>query len=256
LRRLSDIADGRKGTRFDDERVEILRIDLQGLVGQFLAFGLVTASQSPLCGAHIHIEGFPGLSHRRIKIRQTNLDAQIVWFGQKQLLQQGNRIGLLVVFQVQLGQLQEERSRLRHDALLHVEVSQFFERANFFRGEFGDALVNGDGLGEKPIADEQLCEALEVINRWAERIVTVSEAEIATAMRFYFSDTHNVAEGAGAAPLAALLKERAAMERRRVGLVLSGGNVDREVYARVLADQRSRRSPIGKDAAWRRTSAR
>ena len=80
-------------------------------------------------------------------------------------------------------------------------------------------------------------EAVEIINRWAERIVTVSEAEIAAAMRHYFSDTHNVAEGAGAAPLAALLKERAAMERRRVGLVLSGGNVDREVYARVLAEE-------------------
>ena len=80
-------------------------------------------------------------------------------------------------------------------------------------------------------------EALEIINRWAERIVTVSEAEIAAAMRFYFSDTHNVAEGAGAAPLAALLKERAAMEGRRVGLVLSGGNVDRDVYARVLAEE-------------------
>jgi len=90
------------------------------------------------------------------------------------------------------------------------------------------------------IADGVACRvpletAVEVINRWAERIVTVSEAEIAAAMRYYFSDTHNVAEGAGAAPLAALLKERAAMEHRRVGLVLSGGNVDREVYARVLA---------------------
>jgi len=92
------------------------------------------------------------------------------------------------------------------------------------------------------IADGVACrvpleEAVEVINRWAERVVTVSEAEIAAAMRYYFSDTHNVAEGAGAAPLAALLKERAAMERRRVGLVLSGGNVDREVYARVLAEE-------------------
>src|SRR5579872_2529953 len=77
-------------------------------------------------------------------------------------------------------------------------------------------------------------DAVEIINRWAERIVTVSEAEIADAMRVYFSDTHNLAEGAGAAPLAALLKERRAMERRRVGLVLSGGNVDRELYARVL----------------------
>ena len=70
--------------------------------------------------------------------------------------------------------------------------------------------------------------------------MTVSEAEIAAAMRFYFSDTHNVAEGAGAAPLAALLKERAAMERRKVGLVLSGGNVDRDVYARVLAEDPGR----------------
>jgi threonine dehydratase len=92
------------------------------------------------------------------------------------------------------------------------------------------------------IADGVACrvpreDAVEIINRWAERIVTVSEAEIAAAMRFYFSDTHNVAEGAGAAPLAALLKERRAMEGRRVGLVLSGGNVDREVYARVLAEQ-------------------
>jgi threonine dehydratase len=92
------------------------------------------------------------------------------------------------------------------------------------------------------IADGVACrvpldDAVEVINRWAERIVTVSEAKIAAAMRYYFSDTHNVAEGAGAAPLAALIKERAAMERRRVGLVLSGGNVDREAYARVLAAQ-------------------
>ena len=94
--------------------------------------------------------------------------------------------------------------------------------------ESADTMADGVAC-RVPLED-----AVEVINRWAERIVTVSEAEIATAMRFYFSDTHNLAEGAGAAPLAALLKERRAMERRRVGLVLSGGNVDREVYARVL----------------------
>jgi threonine dehydratase len=91
------------------------------------------------------------------------------------------------------------------------------------------------------IADGVACrvpdaEALSIIGRWAERVVTVSEAEIAAAMRHYFSDTHNVAEGAGATPLAALLKERAAMEGRRVGLVLSGANVDRDLYARVLAE--------------------
>jgi threonine dehydratase len=97
--------------------------------------------------------------------------------------------------------------------------------------------ASADTMADGVACRVPLEEALEVINRWAERIVTVSEAEIAAAMRFYFSDTHNVAEGAGAAPLAALLKERAAMERRRIGLVLSGGNVDREVYARVLAEE-------------------
>jgi threonine dehydratase len=77
--------------------------------------------------------------------------------------------------------------------------------------------------------------AVELINHYAERVVTVSENEITAAMRHYFTDTHNVAEGAGAAPLAALLNERARMAGRRVGIVLSGGNVDRAQYVRVLA---------------------
>lgn len=96
-----------------------------------------------------------------------------------------------------------------------------------------DADTLADGIACRTPAGD----AVAIINRWAERIVAVSETEIAAAMRHYFSDTHNVAEGAGAAPLAALLKERAAMERRRIGLILSGGNVDRELYARVLAEQ-------------------
>jgi threonine dehydratase len=54
-------------------------------------------------------------------------------------------------------------------------------------------------------------------------------------MRHLFSDTHNAAEGAGAAPLAALLQERPRMAGQRVALILSGGNVDRDVFARVLA---------------------
>jgi threonine dehydratase len=75
--------------------------------------------------------------------------------------------------------------------------------------------------------------ALEVICRGAARIVEVTDAEIEDAMRALFSDTHQVAEGAGAAPLAALLQER---ERAgpRAAVVLSGGNVDRDVYARIL----------------------
>lgn len=79
-------------------------------------------------------------------------------------------------------------------------------------------------------------DALAVILKAVERIVTLSEDEIRAAMRHYFTDTHNVAEGAGAAPLAALLKEREKMAGKRVGLILSGGNIDREVYLKVLAE--------------------
>lgn len=76
--------------------------------------------------------------------------------------------------------------------------------------------------------------ALAVIRRGAARIVTVGEDEIRAAMRHYFTDTHNVAEGAGAVPLAGLLRERAEARGRRIGLVLTGGNVDPSLYAEVL----------------------
>jgi threonine dehydratase len=79
-------------------------------------------------------------------------------------------------------------------------------------------------------------EAVDWINRRAARIVRVSEAAIRAAMRAYYTDAHTVAEGAGAAPLAALLAERDRMRGKKVALVLSGGNVDREMYARVLAE--------------------
>ncbi len=78
-------------------------------------------------------------------------------------------------------------------------------------------------------------EAFAVILHGVERMVTVSDDDIMRAMRIYLTDTHNVAEGAGAAPLAALLGERTRMRGRRVGVVLSGGNVDRSVYADILA---------------------
>jgi threonine dehydratase len=68
------------------------------------------------------------------------------------------------------------------------------------------------------------------------RIVAVDEDEIQAAMRHLFSDTHNVAEGAGAAALAALLQERGRMQGRRVAVILSGGNVDTGVFAQTLAD--------------------
>ncbi len=91
------------------------------------------------------------------------------------------------------------------------------------------------------LADGMACrvpvpEAVAFINARAERIVTVSDREIKAAMRAYYSDTHNIAEGAGAAPLAALLKERESMAGRKVGLVLSGGNIDRGPYREILGE--------------------
>ncbi|CAA9323806.1 MAG: pyridoxal-phosphate dependent enzyme family protein [uncultured Gemmatimonadaceae bacterium] len=90
------------------------------------------------------------------------------------------------------------------------------------------------------IADGMACrtpvpDALDVIARGAERVVQVSDTEVEDAMRALFADTHNVAEGAGAASFAALLQERDAMRGRRVGVVLCGGNVDSALFARVLA---------------------
>jgi threonine dehydratase len=78
--------------------------------------------------------------------------------------------------------------------------------------------------------------AVEIILKGAERIVTVAEGEIRAAMRHLFTDTHNVAEGAGAATLAALLQEKATMAGRRVAIVLSGGNIDRALYTEVLSE--------------------
>jgi len=72
--------------------------------------------------------------------------------------------------------------------------------------------------------------AFEMIRKGVARIVTVSDDEVAAAMRAYWTDTHNLAEGAGAAPLAALMQEGARMRGRRVAVVLSGGNIDLDLF--------------------------
>jgi threonine dehydratase len=77
-------------------------------------------------------------------------------------------------------------------------------------------------------------EALAIIRQGASRVVSVSEDEIAEAIRLYYTTTHNLAEGAGAAPLAALVKERSRMAGKRVGLILTGGNIDMPVMAKIL----------------------
>jgi threonine dehydratase len=88
----------------------------------------------------------------------------------------------------------------------------------------------GDGMACRVPDDASLTVVLEN----AERVVRVSEDEIRQAMKIYFTDTHNVVEGAGAAGLAAALKEKHTLRGKRVGLVATGGNVDHDVFARVL----------------------
>jgi len=90
------------------------------------------------------------------------------------------------------------------------------------------------------IADGLACRvpdptAVAIIGDGADRVLAVSDDAILAAMRIYFTDTHNLAEGAGAASLAALLAERDANAGGKVGLVLSGGNADRALYLQALA---------------------
>ena len=99
-------------------------------------------------------------------------------------------------------------------------------------------------LTEAPVttvlADGMACrvpdaESLEVVLREADDVVAVTDTEVAQAMRVLFADTHNVAEGAGAAALAAAMQQRERLQGKVVGVTLCGGNVDSEVFARVLA---------------------
>jgi threonine dehydratase len=90
------------------------------------------------------------------------------------------------------------------------------------------------------IADGLACRtpntnAMEVIWENVSRIVEVADGEIASAMRALYEDTHNLAEGAGAAALAGAIKEKHLHSGKRIGIVLTGGNIDRQTYAEVLA---------------------
>ena len=90
------------------------------------------------------------------------------------------------------------------------------------------------------LADGMACrvpepQALAILGRGLARVVSVDDEAIAQAMRTLFEATHQVAEGAGAAALAAACQERARLQGQRVAAVCSGGNIDRDVYARVLA---------------------
>ena len=77
--------------------------------------------------------------------------------------------------------------------------------------------------------------ALGIIRRHAARIVQVTEDEMKAAMRIIFSDTHNLAEGAGAAPFAAALQDCDRLKGKKVAVIQSGGNIDRPLFAEILA---------------------
>jgi threonine dehydratase len=92
------------------------------------------------------------------------------------------------------------------------------------------ARTFADGLATR----EPHPEAIAAICRGAARMVEVTEEEIAEAMRIYYDDTHQIAEGAGAAPLAGLLQERSRLAHKNVAVILSGGNIERARFRQVL----------------------
>lgn len=107
-------------------------------------------------------------------------------------------------------------------AKLSAEAGQLIETES--------ARTFADGMAVRvPVA-----EALEVYREGAARIVTVSEDEVAEAIRTYYRDIHNLAEGAGAASLAALMAEREAMRGREVAVILCGGNIDTDWFLTVM----------------------
>ena len=83
--------------------------------------------------------------------------------------------------------------------------------------------------------------AVDLINRRAERVVRVTDDEILTAAATFLRTTHNLVESAGAAPLAALMKERARMRGKKVAVIASGGNLDTALLPLVLQRSQSRR---------------
>jgi threonine dehydratase len=112
------------------------------------------------------------------------------------------------------------------------------DRANAYRLSFdagrvvptNSASTFADGIAVR-VPDER---ALVVIRSGVGAIIEVSDDEIASAIRTYHEDTHNLAEGAGAAALAALASDRDRVRGRKAAVILSGGNIDRPVAACVL----------------------
>jgi threonine dehydratase len=108
-----------------------------------------------------------------------------------------------------------------------------FEQRTVVETATADTLADGMAV-RVPHPD-----AVDVISRHAARVVRVSDDDVRAAIRHLLSDTHQLAEGAGAAPLAALRKERERMRGKKVGLIVTGANIDRVVLAGILAGDRA-----------------
>jgi threonine dehydratase len=97
--------------------------------------------------------------------------------------------------------------------------------------ETNSARTFADGMAVRVPVQE----AFEIYSKGAARIIAVSDDEVAEAMRLYYTKTHNLSEGAGAAPLAGLMQERDRMSGKKAGVILCGGNVDTGWFQTVLA---------------------
>ncbi len=130
---------------------------------------------------------------------------------------------------------------VRNALKLHTKiVGVVSEHAPTYALSFEQRLIV-EAASRTALADGLACrkgdpEALQVMLENVDHIVRVSDAEVAEAMGALFKDTHNVVEGAGAASLAAAGKEAAQLKGKRVALIATGGNVDSDVFARVLAE--------------------
>jgi threonine dehydratase len=107
--------------------------------------------------------------------------------------------------------------------------AQSFEAGHVITTETADTFADGVAC-RVPEPD-----AFAMIRRGATRVIRAGDTEVKAAMRALFTDTHCVAEGAGALPLAAAMREREYLRGKKIGLVLSGGNIDRDVYAEILS---------------------
>ncbi len=99
------------------------------------------------------------------------------------------------------------------------------------------ATNRADTFAEGVAVREPNAQAVAIINQGAERIAVVDDAQIKAAMRLIFRTTHNLAEGAGAVAMAAVMAEHEQLKNQRVGAILSGGNIDAAKFAKVLLDE-------------------